>query len=206
MTSARSSRVVRLAAPLLVTAALLGALASARQITKTDPGAGRAAGAADRSPRPVVVGSDASTGIASWASNLTPDQLLDRSLSDPATHGVMRGVTGAPKAVELPNPGHQPDSVIATDFPFTVQAFFGREASPYAIGSTIALRIPGGAAGNIRMTAEDAPQIQAGEHLYVFVRDLGPLFEGLWGRNSSNLLVANTADDVYSLSTGLVSA
>ena len=54
------------------------------------------------------------------------------------------------------------------------------------------------------MWAEDAPQVSAGEELYVFVQDLSPFDESHWGKDSDSLLVVSDSDDVFEVRGGVV--
>lgn len=154
---------------------------------------------------PIVSQSSASYGIESWAIGLSADQVLDHGLSQPGPHQVVRGVAGKPSVMRLPNSEHPLSDSLATDFPFVVTAFFGNEPSPYSIGKTIALRIPGGSSGGVTESVEDAPHISAGEELYVFVSDPGPFSDSEWGVSTDTLLVAVDSEAVFEVHNGVVS-
>lgn len=136
--------------------------------------------------------------------SLSPDQALDLKISQAGVHGIVHGTVGAASAVSLPNPDSSRSNLVATNFPFQVRASLGTGPAPFATGTTITLRIPGGTLGTQSTQAEDAPQVASGDELYVFVRDVAPYFATRWGQNTGNLLVVVNADDVFQVRGGIV--
>jgi hypothetical protein len=127
--------------------------------------------------------------------NLTPAQKLDRSLSLPGMHGIVRGRVGNGTAVRLPN------GEIDTDFQFTVTDARPTTRAPERVGTTLTLRVPGGCLP-LGMCAgvEDAPQVAAGDDIFVFVHDQGILLGG----NTATRLVASQSDDVFTVRGNVV--
>lgn len=192
-----------ISAPLVVTVVLLSVFAAGTRLkwdaTTQQPSKGRS------EPTQQFTAVDAGLkGVRRSDLGLSIDQVLNASLSQPGVHGIVRGTVGAPSATELPNPDNPQFRLLATEFPLLVQAFLGRGPSPYPIGKTVTLRVPGGTVGARTVQAEDAPQVKQGEDLYVFLRDPGPFFENRWGRNGSNLVVAVDAVDVFEVRNGVV--
>ena len=96
---------------------------------------------------------------------LSPDQKLDRSLSLPGMRGVLLGTVGAALPTRALTGG-----AVVTISDFTVEATYGfaGAASNYTAGQHISLAVPGGRAGNHITSAEDAPVIHPGDHLFLF--------------------------------------
>lgn len=131
--------------------------------------------------------------------NLTTDQKLDRALSLPGMRGIVRGATASPTVHAVPEKGF-PSGEIVTDYPFRVRGFIGSLPSPFAIGATISLRVPGGSIAGVTSTEEGSPLVAPGEELYVFVRDQGSIAGG----NTSAILVASSTYDVFEVRNGIV--
>lgn len=124
--------------------------------------------------------------------NLSPDQLLDRSLTLPGMRGIVRGHVEATISMHnLTIPASDQQNLV-TDFAFLVEAYYGHGSPPYPLGSTISLRVPGGAIGNIISVTENAPTVTPGMEIFVFVRDQGTVAGG----NTSTVLVASSTADV----------
>lgn len=192
------------AIPLAVAGVIFGAMSAASIIGAHSSAGNRAIRVSADATQGSATSSDSLQGVAPWAQGLTPDQLLDRSLSQPGVHGVVRGVVGSPSTEVLPNPDRSQGNLLTTEFPFTIQALLGPEPSPYHAGETVTLRIPGGQIGNRGMSVEDAPQVKAGESVYVYVTDKPPFFAQQWGSNTSTMLVAISDDDVFVIRNGFV--
>ncbi len=131
---------------------------------------------------------------------LSPDQMLDKSATEPYIHGVIRGITGPATVRELPT---KPDGVVknlVTDFSFTVRGFVGPGTSSYPIGSVIILRTPGGTQGNLTVTYEDGPSVTTDQDVYIILRDQGQSLGG----STSTVLVASDEDDVFTVQNGTV--
>lgn len=131
---------------------------------------------------------------------LSVDQQLDRSLTLPGIHGVLRGTTSSPiaRTLSITSDGF---SQIVTEFPFKVVGFLGPGTSPYPVGTTITLRIPGGTVGNIRSIVEDVPSIRPNADIFVFVRDHGTYLGG----NTGVILIATDDTDLFTVRNGIVS-
>ncbi|GEM_PF-4027062 len=130
---------------------------------------------------------------------LTVDQRLDRDLSWPYVHGVLRGVTGSPTVRTLARPNERFGEVV-TDFPFAASAAYSHGTSPYPTATTITLRVPGGSTASIVTRVEGAPTVAANEELFVFVRDQGAVAGG----NTKTVLVVSSEGDVFQVRGGIV--
>lgn len=135
---------------------------------------------------------------------LTAPQRLDRALSLPGMHGIVR--------IKLaPGSGSSSvlsDGTVVTDYQASVVATVGADSSlPFRPGGTMTLRVPGGTAvptagpeagKMITTAAEDAPSVQPGEELLVTARDQGVIAGG----NSSTRLVASNSADIVRIANG----
>jgi len=134
--------------------------------------------------------------------SLTNDQVLSKLVGPPFVLGFVKGVIvgqGVSAAVQR-TPQTRP--VTYTDFPLKVIAFVGPEASPYAIGSTITLRVPGGTSGDTVYVDDAAPTVTNGQVVYVLDRNQGDI----GGGNTPDRLVASLAgQDVFYDNAGTVS-
>jgi hypothetical protein len=131
-------------------------------------------------------------------SGLTVAQQLDRALAVPGIVGLVEGTVGVP-ITHVVSDSIGP-TVVMTDFRFAVAGFLGHSESPYATGSTIVLRVPGGISGKLVTIVEGAPTVGAGDHLFVFVRNQGMI----GGGNTSTRLVASNTADVFVVIAGKV--
>src|SRR5437016_5688495 len=94
-----------------------------------------------------------------------------------------------------------PDGEIATDFQFTVTDVRPTVGAPERVGTTLTLRVPGGCLpGGMCGGAEDAPQVAAGDDLFVFDQDQGSLLGG----NTTTRLVASTSANVFTVRGNVV--
>lgn len=125
---------------------------------------------------------------------LSIPEKLDRAAANPAFRGVVHGVTGAPRTTTAPS-SHARFPDIYTDHPFLVRSFEGRWASPYQVGSTIALRTEGGTCGEIAQEFSDSTQVPADRELFVFIRDQGTR----GGGNTSTTLVVTDDSDFFEI-------
>ncbi len=131
--------------------------------------------------------------------SLSVDQRLDRDLSLPDVHGVLRGTTGVP-IVRSVQQGHTSTTVLVTDYPFVVKKLFAHATLPYAIGDSIFLRVPGGSLGGRVTEMEGAPKVAALQDLFVFVRDQGEVAGG----NNETTVVLSGVGGVFTVVGDLV--
>jgi len=140
---------------------------------------------------------------------LTVAERLGRSAAQPGVRGLVRGTTGVP-SVSTPAARDRGGSP-AQDFPFTVAAFLGAGQPPYAVGSTIAVRIPvtsgvvstasaGTPALHFSISDVYPPSIAPRQDLYVFVRDQGQYLGG----NAPDRVVASSPTDVFTVEGDVV--
>ena len=160
--------------------------------------------AAVQNASPTVTHVDNNKGVIPGYQNLTEDQILDRSMSVGGMRGMVRGSTGAAVAHLIHDRLH-PSGIVVTDYPFLVQAFYGRGSAPYALGTSIVLRIPGGTVPDAsgrpeQTTVEDAPSLAMAAEYFVAVRDQGEQLGG----SSASVLVATDVSDVYPVHDGSV--
>jgi hypothetical protein len=131
---------------------------------------------------------------------LSKDQVLQQLIAPPQVRGFVWGVLGeSSKVVAITLPGDQRASLF-TDYPLRVLNFVGPGQAPYLVGSTITVRVPGGTTSSERVTFEDAPQVAAGDTVFVLDRDQGQL----GGGNTATVLVASRGSDVFELRNGYV--
>lgn len=130
---------------------------------------------------------------------LTFDEKLDRAFSSPSFHGLLHGVTGEPTVHPLDEENPRQGTNV-TDFPFDVRDLVGAPNSPYPLGGTITLRVPGGCTAALVTEVRGAPELTPGEELFVDITDHGSLFGG----NSDTVLLAFPASDVFKVRDGLV--
>jgi hypothetical protein len=134
--------------------------------------------------------------ISSGDPTLTTAEKLDRMLELPGTPGIVRGVvldSGTPVKARSKSmfPTNQ---AVFTDYKFKVIGWLGLIDSPYQIGSTIALRVPGGETGNdTSVEAHGMLAQKPGNALYVVYTDHG--VEG--GGNSATQVIATVAQDIW---------
>lgn len=130
--------------------------------------------------------------------NLSPAEMLDRAMSLPGMHGVVRGLVGKGTVLQL-LPG-----VNATDFAFTVTDALPNANRPEPLGATLTLRVPGGCVPSSGRTlcgsSPGGPSVVSGEDVFVFVRDQGNLLGG----NAASRIVASSSADVLTVRNGVV--
>jgi hypothetical protein len=133
--------------------------------------------------------------------SLTNDQVLSSLVGPPYVLGFVKGViTGQGVSVEVRRTP-QAKGVAYTDFPLKVVAFIGPAVSPYAIGSTIALRVPGGTSGDTITIDDAAPTVTNGQLVYILDRNQGDI----GGGNTADRIVASLAgQDVFYDNAGIV--
>lgn len=158
----------------------------------------RREGAPTRPPLESRVQADQSVVDPSYE-GLSHAQKLDRVLTLPGRRGFVRGTTGTPVVLELPGSQLGLEEIM-TDFPFTVHEYMGRGESPYAVGSVISLRVPGGQRADRSMVWEGAPNVRAGQELIVDVRDQGQIAGG----NAPARQVVSSTADVFEVRGGTV--
>ena len=152
-----------------------------------------------------AIQSRGSSGNGGRGPGVTSPAQLDGSLSVPGITGIIEGWTSDQTSHMLTAPAGYRYGEIVTDFHLRVDGFHGHSVSPYALGDTILLRIPGGtvvASGHsLSMAGESAPEVKVGQHIFVFVRDQGKIAGG----NAPGILVASDHTDVFSVGAdGLV--
>jgi hypothetical protein len=129
---------------------------------------------------------------------LSPAQMLDRSMSLPGMHGIVRGVVGRGTVTQLS------DGETVTDFALTITDARPTAGPPERVGAKLTLRVFGGcmpAAGRTLCAGSpDAPQVATGDDVFVFVRDQGSQLGG----NTNSRLVASSSADVLTVRGGLV--
>lgn len=131
---------------------------------------------------------------------LSKDQVLQQLIAPPQVRGFVWGVLGkSSKTVAVTLPGAERASLF-TDYPLHVLNFVGPGQPSYPLGSTITVRVPGGATSSERVTVEDAPQVAGGDTVLVLDRDQGQV----GGGNTATVLVASRGSDVFELRNGLV--
>jgi hypothetical protein len=143
-------------------------------------------------------GSVSSIAVLPGYEKLSPAQRLDRALSLPGMHGIVRGTVGPETVTTLP------DGEMVMDFAFRITDARPTARPPERVGASLTLRVPGGcmSTGNLRVcaTAEDSPQVAAGDDVFVFVRDQGSFYGG----STTTRLVASSSADVFTVRGGLV--
>jgi hypothetical protein len=130
---------------------------------------------------------------------LSNSDLLNSLIGPPHVLGFVKGVvTGPGSSVEV----QMNHSVAFTDFPLRVTGFVGPVPSPYAKGSSITLRVPGGSMAGTMYIEDGAPSVVPGQTLYVLYRNQGKF----GGGNSAGRIVASIAgQDVFYDNAGTVS-
>jgi hypothetical protein len=138
--------------------------------------------------------------VASPARAANPDAALDAMAHNTGFHGFVHGkVLGLPASRSTKSFGSSRLAVIS-DYPLLVNGFEGKGSSPYTLGSTVVLRVPGGATETRTVTAEDAPRFSAGEEIFALVRDQGAIAGG----NQPTVLVESLTDDIFIVQGGIV--
>lgn len=195
MLPARTRRWLFLPAGLLI--AVIGGIGTAMHGSLSPADVIRAVSVSAKPTPPLTEATAFSYGSLRPNRPVSVDQALDQSLSLPGVRGVLRGVAGAPSSRQITVAGR---ATVVTDYPFVVHGYVGHSGTPYPVGATIILRVPGGTNGRMRTVVADAPRVTSGMDLFVFVRDQGTLAGG----NTTQVLVASSPYDVLEVRGGVV--
>lgn len=147
-------------------------------------------GSSDDNTYVTEVSSD-SRGYLPGQTDLSPEERLRRSLSQPGQYGAARGVVRSTPTTSLANP-QDPDSIITT-WDFEITSVHGARGRLFD-GRVVPLVVPGGEFAGRRVDFEAAPTFRRGQEVVVFVQRADMRDTAAGQSTSQRLVVVDSAN------------